>query len=42
MLERLQINKVESLITMDYEIYGVIEMLDPQLDVIHALGCDQY
>ena len=35
MLERLQINKVETLITMDYEIYGVIEMLDSQMNVIH-------
>ena len=38
MLERLQTNQVEKLITMDYEIYGVIEMLDPQIDVIHAWG----
>ena len=38
MLERLQVNKVETLITMDYEIYGIIEILDPQIDVIHAWG----
>ena len=38
MLERLQTNKVKKLITMDYEIYGVIEMLDPQIEIVHAWG----
>ena len=38
LVQKLQVNNVEELITMDYEIYGVIEMLDPQINVIHAWG----
>jgi hypothetical protein len=38
LIKKLQKHNVEKLITMDYEIYGVIEMLDPEIEVLHTWG----
>ena len=37
-IETLQKHNVQTVITMDYEIYGVVEMLDPDIKIIHTWG----
>jgi hypothetical protein len=34
----LQKNQVQTLLTMDYEIYGVLEVLSPEISVTHSWG----